>query len=89
MGMIALRFALLPLALIALCAPALASATTTSKGAIKQLDTTACTVTLADNTTYQFGKRCNFGKLKLGEQIAIVWKQASAARQAVQVFVAK
>ena len=87
--MISLRFALVPLVLATLAAPALASATTTTKGTIKQLDTTACTVTLSDNTTYQFGKRCNFSKLKLGEQIAIVWKQADAKRQAVQVFVAK
>ena len=87
--MISLRFALVPLVLATLAAPALASATTTTKGTIKQLDTTARTVTLSDNTTYQFGKRCNFGKLKLGEQIAIVWKQSDAKRQAVQVFVAK
>ena len=82
------RIIVLPLALVALAAPALASTTTTSKGAIKGLDTTACTVTLSDNTTYQFGKHCNFAKLKLGEQIAIVWKQAGNSRSAVQVFVA-
>jgi len=84
-----LRLKLVPLVLVALTAPALASATTTTKGAVKQLDTNACTVTLSDNTTYSFGKHCNFTKLKLGEQIAIVWKQASAVREAVQVFVAK
>ena len=87
--MIAFRFVLVPFVLAALVLPAVASTTTTTKGAIKQLDATACTVTLSDNTTYQFGKRCNLGKLKLGEQIAIVWKQASAAREAVQVFVAR
>ena len=87
MTTLASRIAALPLALVVLAAPAFAS-TTTTKGAIKQLDTTACTVTLSDNTTYQFGKRCNFGKLKLGEQIAIVWKQAGTTRSAVQVFVA-
>lgn len=84
--MIAVRLALLLPFLIA--APALASSTTTTKGAVKKLDTTACTVTLSDNSTYQFGKRCNFGKLKLGEQIAIVWKQTGTTRSAVQVFVA-
>jgi hypothetical protein len=88
MTTLASRIAVLPLALVVLAAPAVASTTTTTKGAIKQLDTTACTVTLSDNTTYQFGKRCNFGKLKLGEQIAIVWKQAGTTRSAVQVFVA-
>ena len=82
------RIAVLPLVLVALAVPALAAATTTSKGAIKGLDSTACTVTLADNTTYQFGKHCNFAKLKVGEQIAIVWKQAGNSRSAVQVFVA-
>ena len=82
------RIAVLPLALMALAAPALASTTTTSKGAVKGLDTTACTVTLSDNTTYQFGKHCNFSKLRLGEQVAIVWKQAGSALSAVQVFVA-
>ena len=85
MGMI--RALLLTLALV-LAGPAVASTTTTTKGAVKKLDTTACTVTLADNTTYQFGKHCNFGKLKLGEQIAIVWKQTGTTRSAVQVFVA-
>ena len=52
------------------------------------MDTAACTVTLSDNTTYQFGKHCNFAKLKLGEQVAIVWKQVGTSRSAVQVFVA-
>lgn len=83
------RVAMLPLALMALASPALASSTTTTKGAIKVLDATACTVTLSDDSTYQFGKHCNFSKLKPAEQIAIVWKQMGTARSAVQVFVAK
>ena len=82
------RIAVLPLVLAGLAGPALASTTTTSKGAIKGMDTAACTVTLSDNTTYQFGKHCNFAKLKLGEQVAIVWKQVGTSRSAVQVFVA-
>lgn len=68
-------------------APALA-ATTTAKGDIKSLDAKACTVTLSDNFAYQFGKNCNFSKLKLGEKIAIVWTLKNNVRQAVQVFVA-
>ena len=82
------RIAVLPLVLIGLAVPALASTTTTSKGTIKGLDGSTCTVTLSDNTAYQFGKHCNFAKLRLGEQVAIVWKQAGNSRWAVQVFVA-
>jgi Cu/Ag efflux protein CusF len=83
-----LRIAALPLVVAMLTAPVAAASTTTTKGAIKSLDSAACTVTLRDNTTYQFGKHCNLSKLKIGEQIAIVWKQTGATRSAVQVFVA-
>lgn len=74
--------------MVALAAPSLAAGTTTTKGSVKSLDPKACTVTLTDNTTYQFGKNCNLTKLRLGEQIAVVWKQTGTVRSAVQVFVA-
>lgn len=82
------RLVLVSLASLLLAGSADASSTTTSKGAITKLDGGACTITLSDNSTYQFGNSCNFSKLKLGEQIAIVWKHAGNARVAVQVFVA-
>lgn len=82
------RVIALILVMIASAAPSLAAGTTTTKGSIKGLDPKACTVTLSDNTTYQFGKNCSLAKLRLGEQIAIVWKQTGTDRSAVQVFVA-
>lgn len=74
------RLVLVSLASLLLAGSADATSTTTTKGAIIKLD--------GGNSAYQFGKSCNFSKLKLGEQIAVVWKQAGNARVAVQVFVA-
>ena len=59
----------------------------TTTGAISALDPARCTVTLDDKSAYQFGTRCDFSKLKVGETIVIIWRQNGGSRQGVQVFV--
>lgn len=59
----------------------------TTSGAVTALDPAKCTVTLDDKNLYEFGARCDFSKLKIGEKIIILWRATGADRKAVQVFV--
>ena len=59
----------------------------TATGSVLGLDSAKCTITLDDRSAYQFGQHCDFSKLKVGEKIAIIWRQNGDLRQAVQVFV--
>ncbi len=52
---------------------AMAATDTTTNGAIKALDTKACTVTLDNKSVYHFAAKCDFTKLKVGEKVAITW----------------
>lgn len=67
---------------IALTVAALAVIATTSAfaagtnvtGAIKTLDAKGCNVTLGTaKTVYNFGKTCDFSKLKVGEKVTITY----------------
>lgn len=59
----------------------------TATGAVTALDPTKCVVMLEDKNAYQFGTRCDFSKLKIGEKIIILWRANGGGREAVQVFV--
>ena len=52
---------------------AMAYSSTTTDGAIKTIDAKACTITLANKTTYHFAKTCDFSAFKVGETVAITW----------------
>ena len=70
-----MRKFLIPLMLVAsvgVSSVALA-APSTAHGAIQSMDSKACTVTLADKAVYQFAPKCDFTKLKVGENVAITW----------------
>ncbi len=70
-----MRKFLIPLMLIASVGASSAAfaAVNTAHGAIQSMDTKACTVTLADKSVYQFAPKCDFTKLKAGENVAITW----------------
>lgn len=79
-----MRKFLIPLMLVAsfgVSSVALA-ATSTAHGAIQSMDTKACTVTLADKSIYQFAPKCDFTKLKVGENVAITWSLNGKVNQA-------
>ena len=61
---------------VALAAPSVAH------GAIQSMDSKACTVTLADKAVYQFAPKCDFTKLKVGENVAITWTLNGKVNQA-------
>jgi hypothetical protein len=45
-----------------------------TKGVIAKLDPTACTITLKNNSrVFDFGPKCDFSKLKVGENVSITW----------------
>lgn len=70
-----MRSFVLPLILIASlgASSAMAAADQTAKGPIKALDAKACTVTI-DTAVYQFPAKCDFSKLKVGENVAITYQ---------------
>lgn len=81
---IVVRKFLIPLMLIAsLGTASVAMAAETSHGKIHTLDAKACTVVLdGSKTAYHFGPKCDFAKLKVGEQVAIKWMAAGNVRMA-------
>lgn len=82
-----MRKFLIPLMLVAsvgVSSVALA-APSTAHGAIQSMDTKACTVTLADKTVYQFAPKCDFTKLKVGENVAITWTLNGKVNQATAI----
>lgn len=58
------------------------AAASTAHGAIQSMDAKACTVTLADKSVYQFAPKCDFSKLKVGENVAITWTANGKVNQA-------
>ena len=82
-----MRKFLIPLLLVAsvgVSSVALA-APSTAKGAIQSMDSKACTVTLADKAVYQFAPKCDFTKLKAGENVAITYTLNGKVNQAATI----
>ena len=80
-----MRKFLIPLMLVAsvgVSSMALAATPSTAHGAIQSMDSKACTVTLADKAVYQFAPKCDFAKLKVGENVAITWTLNGKVNQA-------
>lgn len=57
----------------------------TARGTVKLLDAKACTVTLTSKNVYQFGPRCDFSKLKVGERVSIKWAPSGKVRDAMSI----
>ena len=57
----------------------------TARGTVKLLDAKACTVTLTSKNVYQFGPRCDFSKLKVGERVSIKWAPSGKVRDAISI----
>ena len=64
---------------VALAAPSIAH------GSIRSLDSKACTVTLADKAVFQFAPKCDFSKLKAGENVAITYTVNGKVNQATAI----
>jgi len=82
-----MRKILIPLMLVAsvgVSSMALA-APSTAHGAIQSMDSKACTVTLADKAVYQFAPKCDFSKLKAGENVAITYTLSGKVNQATAI----
>lgn len=60
----------------------------TAKGSIKSMDSTKCTVTLADGKSYQFAPKCDFTKLKASEAVVITYSVKGAINEASKVAAA-
>lgn len=56
-----------------------------ARGTIKLIDAKACTVTLTSRNVYQFGPRCDFSKLKVGERVTIKWAPKGKLRDATLI----
>ncbi|WP_055049012.1 DUF1344 domain-containing protein [Devosia sp. A16] len=56
-----------------------------TRGTIKALDAKACTVTLASKHVYEFGPKCDFSKLKVGEKVTIKWAPKGKMRDAMSI----
>ena len=67
---------------VALAAPS------TAHGAIQSMDAAKCTVTLADKSVYQFAPKCDFTKLKAGENVAITYTLSGKVNQATAITAA-
>jgi Cu/Ag efflux protein CusF len=67
---------------------AMAAAATTANGAIKSIDTAACTVTLDNGTVYKFAPKCDFSKLKVGEKVAVTFTANGAENDATAIAAA-
>ncbi|MEP7241321.1 MAG: DUF1344 domain-containing protein [Devosia sp.] len=65
------------------------AADSSATGAIKALDAKACTVTLADNTVYHFGAKCDFSKLKVGDKVTVTFTKAGDTDNASKIEMAK
>lgn len=52
---------------------AVAPVMSTATGAIKALDTKACTVTLDTDAVYKFKAKCDFASLKVGEKVTLTY----------------
>ena len=61
------------------------AADSTATGAIKALDPTKCTVTLADGKVYQFAAKCDFSKLKVGDKVTITFTTKGTENDASKV----
>ena len=57
----------------------------TVKGAIKTLDAKTCDVTLADGKVYNFGTKCDFSKLKAGENVTITYVVKGKVNEASKI----
>ncbi|KQU98953.1 DUF1344 domain-containing protein [Devosia sp. Root105] len=57
----------------------------TARGTIKLIDAKACLVTLSSRNVYQFGPRCDFSKLKVGERVWIKWAPKGKIRDAMSI----
>ena len=67
---------------IAMAAPA------DTAGKIKALDAKACTVTLDNNTVYQFAAKCDFSKLTVGEKVKITADKTGNKEMATAIVAA-
>lgn len=57
----------------------------TTRGTIKLIDAKACTITLTSKSVYQFGPKCDFTKLKVGEKVAIKWAPKGKIHNATSI----
>lgn len=57
----------------------------TTRGTIKLIDAKACTITLISKSVYQFGPKCDFTKLKVGEKVAIKWAPKGKIHNATSI----
>jgi len=57
----------------------------TAKGNIKSIDSTKCTITLADGKVYQFAPKCDFSKLKANESVVITYTVKGSVNDASKV----
>jgi Protein of unknown function (DUF1344) len=83
---------ILPIAVLASLAAAsmaMAATPTVTNGIIKSLDSKACTVTLADEVTYQFAPKCDFSKMSAGEKVAVTWTLNGKVNQATAIVASK
>ena len=60
----------------------------TATGKIKSMDSTKCTITLADGKAYQFAPKCDFSKLKVDENVAITYAVKGSVNEASKVAAA-
>ena len=64
------------------------AADVTDKGAIKSMDAKKCTITLADSKVFQFADKCDFAKLKAGENVTITYTVKGTVNNASKVAAA-
>lgn len=57
----------------------------TARGTLKLIDAKACTITLTSRNVYQFGPKCDFSKLKVGERVTIKWAPKGKLRDATLI----
>jgi len=82
-----MRKFILPLLLVASvgASSAALAATSTAHGKIHSLDAKACTVTLDDKKVYSFAPKCDFSKLKAGEQVSITYEMSGKENKATAI----
>ncbi len=84
-----MRHLLVSAALVAaLGSSSVMAADLTAKGSIKSMDTTKCTITLADGKVYQFAPKCDFSKLKENENVVITYVVKGDVNDASKVVAA-
>ena len=57
----------------------------TARGTLKLIDAKTCTVTLSSRNVYQFGPKCDFSRLKVGERVTIKWAPKGKLRDATLI----